>query len=88
MFRSEGVVSRDEAVTLASATGLGKEMLAAEAGGSWQVLQGFLESPSQEAYREFESIAGVEAVTCLHSLREGLCKFRLQGVAGSMARLI
>ncbi|MGI9444431.1 MAG: flagellar basal body P-ring formation chaperone FlgA [Rubripirellula sp.] len=74
-----GRVSRDEAVTLASATGLGKEMLAAEAGGSWQVLQGFLESPSQEAYREFESIAGVEAVTCLHSLREGLCKFRLQG---------
>ena len=74
-----GRVSRDEAVTLASATGLGPEMLAAEAGGSWQVLQGFLESPRQEAYQDFESIAGVEAVTCLHSLREGLCKFRLQG---------
>ena len=43
------------------------------------MLQGFLESPRQEAYQDFESISGVEAVTCLHSLREGLCKFRLQG---------
>lgn len=72
-------VSREEAVTLASATGVDVETIAAQAGGSWQVLQGFLESPSQEAYQDFESIAGVEAVTCLHSLREGLCKFRLQG---------
>ena len=72
-------VNRGESVTLASATAVGPEILAADAGGSWQVLQGFLESSSQEAYQDFESIAGVEAVTCLHSLREGLCKFRLQG---------
>lgn len=46
---------------------------------SWQVLQGFLESPGHEAVREFETISGIETVTCLHRLREGLCRFRLQG---------
>ncbi len=66
-------------VMLASATGTDSETLVADVGGAWQVLQGFLESPCHEAYHDFESIAGVETVTCLHRLREGLCKFRLQG---------
>ena len=66
-------------VMLASATRPASETRADASLGSWQVLQGFLELPSHEAYQDFESIAGVEAVTCLHRLREGSCKFRLQG---------
>ena len=72
-------VSTEGHVELAGATGVDSEMLAVEAKGSWQVLQGFLESPRPDAYQDFETISGIQAVTCLHSLREGLCRFRLQG---------
>ena len=72
-------LSTDGRVTLAGAIELDSPLLPAEESGAWQVLQGFLESPQHEAYQEFESISGIEEVTCLHKLREGLCKFRLEG---------
>lgn len=71
--------SQAGAVSLASAAVLGMSGTAFGANESWQMLQGFLESSSDEAYHDFESITGVEAVTCLHALREGLCRFRIQG---------
>ena len=68
-----------EAVMLASAT----EPLAGQPadgiGRSWQVLQGFRESPDREAYRDFESITRVDSVSCLHDLQEGLGRVRMQG---------
>lgn len=71
-------------VLLASATALDAERLAAKSLAeksteTWQVLQGFLESSSQEACQDFEAISGIDSVTALHGLREGLCKFRIQG---------
>jgi flagella basal body P-ring formation protein FlgA len=71
--------SESESVSLASAIGTKAEMPVAKGSGSWQILQGFLESTSVEAYRDFESLSGVDTVTGLHSLREGVCKFRVQG---------
>ena len=59
--------SQAGAVSLASAAVLGMSGTAFGANESWQMLQGFLESSSDEAYQDFESITGVEAVTCLHA---------------------
>ena len=75
----ETVPVKEATVMLASANQPNSQTRSDADVNSWQVLQGFLELSSHEAYEEFESIAGVEAVTCLHRLREGSCKFRLQG---------
>ena len=68
-----------EAVMLASATEPLVGQPADGIGRSWQVLQGFRESPDREAYRDFESITRVDSVSCLHDLQEGLGRFRMQG---------
>jgi flagella basal body P-ring formation protein FlgA len=68
-----------ETVALANADGSVGTSAIADIHASWQVLQGFLEASSREAYQDFESITGIETVSGLHGLRNGICKFRIQG---------
>ena len=68
-----------ETVSLANSNGSVGSSTRADMHASWQVLQGFLEASSREAYQDFESITGIETVSGLHGLRNGFCKFRIQG---------
>ena len=66
-------------VVLANASGSPGDTKVSDVHASWQILQGFLEASSREAYQDFESITGIDTVSSLHGLRNGLCKFRVQG---------
>jgi flagella basal body P-ring formation protein FlgA len=66
-------------VALANSDGSFDEATMTGVKAPWQFLQGFLEASSREAYQDFESISGIETVSSLHGLRDGICKFRVQG---------
>ena len=77
--KPNGVLGQREPVSLVNATTEIASNPDASGQLSWQILQGFLEAPQSNALQDLHSISGVDVVTPLEGLHEGLCRFRLQG---------